>query len=180
MTMKYTYEFKRQIVDDYLAHRGGVLALAKKYGVPAKSLVRQWIAAYRESGDAGLKASWTKEAYSEEFKRKAVERYLSSPDSYETLAAKMHLRNPATLNRWVREYQSQGMGAWKPKKRGRPRKETKKVKPVSAAYERGRKEADARYSKLIQILMSQERMEDIGKIAQDEAYRKELYQKFRL
>ena len=86
MTMKYTYEFKRQIVDDYLAHRGGVLALAKKYGVPAKSLVRQWIAAYRESGDAGLKASWTKEAYSEEFKRKAVERYLSSPDSYETLA----------------------------------------------------------------------------------------------
>ena len=116
----------------------------------------------------------------EEFKRKAVERYLSSPDSYETLAAKMHLRNPATLNRWVREYQSQGMGAWKPKKRGRPRKETKKVKPVSAAYERGRKEADARYSKLIQILMSQERMEDIGKIAQDEAYRKELYQKFHL
>ena len=120
--MKYTYEFKRQIVEDYLADRGGVLFLAKKYGVSAKSLVHQWIAAYQKFGDAGLKTSWTKEVYTEKFKREAVERYLSTGDSYEVLAAKLHVKNPATLNRWVREYRAQGWGAWKPKRRGRPPK----------------------------------------------------------
>ena len=55
--MKYTFEFKRQVVEDYLANRGGVLLLAKKYGIPSKSLVHQWIKAYREFGEDGLKAS---------------------------------------------------------------------------------------------------------------------------
>ena len=32
--MKYTYEFKRQVVEDYLTGGGGVLFLAKKYGIP--------------------------------------------------------------------------------------------------------------------------------------------------
>ena len=59
--MKYTYEFKRQVVEDYLTGGGGVLFLAKKYGIPGKSLVHQWIKAYREFGEDGLKASWTKE-----------------------------------------------------------------------------------------------------------------------
>ena len=58
--MKYTYEFKRQVVNDYLAKRGGVQALAKAYGIPAKSLVRQWIKAYQELGDEGLMPSPSK------------------------------------------------------------------------------------------------------------------------
>lgn len=120
--MKYTYEFKRQIIDDYLAGRGGVLLLAKKYDVPAKSLIHQWIKAYREFGEDGLKASWTKEVYDAEFKEHAVKLYLAGIDSYEQVAAQLHIKNPATLNRWVKEYESQGVAAWAPKKRGRPRK----------------------------------------------------------
>ena len=46
--------------------------------------------------------------------------------------------------------------------------------------ERGEKRADERYSRLIQILMSQKRMDDIGRIAADAAYRKKLYQEFHL
>ena len=45
---------------------------------------------------------------------------------------------------------------------------------------RGEKKADERDSRLIQILLSQKRMEDIGRIAADETYRKGLYQKFHL
>lgn len=120
--MKYTFEFKRQVVEDYLAKRGGVLLLAKQYGIPGKSLVHQWIKAYREFGEEGLKASWTKEVYDAEFKEKAVKLYLSAGESYEEIAARMHIKNPATLNRWVREYETQGVFAWIPKKRGRPRK----------------------------------------------------------
>ena len=46
--------------------------------------------------------------------------------------------------------------------------------------ERGEKRADERYSRLIQILMSQKRMDDIGRIAADALYRKKLYQEFHL
>ncbi|MDY6268448.1 MAG: transposase [Selenomonadaceae bacterium] len=120
--MKYPYEFKRQVVNDYLSGRAGVLLLAKQYGIPGKSLVHQWIKAYREFGDDGLKTSWTKEVYDAEFKQKAVEQYLSSGESYEELAARLHIKNPATLNRWVQEYKEHGVDAWIPKKRGRPRK----------------------------------------------------------
>ena len=121
--MKYTFELKRQVVEDYLAGRGGVLLLAKKYGIPGKSLVHQWIKAYREFGEEGLRASWTKETYDAVFKEKAVRLYLSSGESYEEIAARMHIKNPATLNRWVREYEMQGVESWIPKKRGRPRKQ---------------------------------------------------------
>ena len=119
--MKYTFEFKRQVVEDYLAKRGGVLLLAKQYGIPGKSLVHQWIKAYREFGEEGLKASWTKEVYDAEFKEKAVKLYLSAGESYEEIAARMHIKNPATLNRWVREYETQGVSAWMPKTRVRQR-----------------------------------------------------------
>ncbi len=120
--MKYTYEFKRQVVEEYLAGRGGVLFLAKKYGIPGKSLVHQWIKSYREFGEDGLKASWTKEVYDAEFKERAVKLYLAGLDSYEEVAAQLHIKTPATLNRWVQEYEAHGASAWAPKKRGRPRK----------------------------------------------------------
>ena len=120
--MKYTYEFKRQVLDDYLSGRAGVLALSKQYGIPGKSLVHQWIKAYREFGYDGLKTSWTKEFYDANFKEKAVKLYLAGIDSYEAVAAQLHIKNPATLNRWVKEYEAQGTDAWVPKKRGRPRK----------------------------------------------------------
>ena len=120
--MKYTYEFKRKVVEDYLAHRGGVLALAKQYGIPGKSLVHQCIKAYREFGEDGLKASWSKEVYDAEFKERAVKLYLAGLDSYEEVAAQLHIKTPATLNRWVQEYEAHGVDAWAPKKRGRPRK----------------------------------------------------------
>ena len=50
---------------------------------------------------------------------------------------------------------------------------------MMSAEERGEKRADER-SRLIQILMSQKRMDDIGRIAADAAYRKKLYQEFHL
>ena len=45
---------------------------------------------------------------------------------------------------------------------------------------RGEEKADERYSRLIQILMSQKRIDDIGRIAADAAYRKKLHREFHL
>ena len=44
----------------------------------------------------------------------------------------------------------------------------------------GRAEAEQRYSKLLQILLAQNRVNDIAKIAADKAYLQELYREFSL
>ena len=44
----------------------------------------------------------------------------------------------------------------------------------------GRAEAEQRYSRLLQILLAQNRVNDIAKIAADKAYLQELYREFSL
>jgi transposase len=54
---KYSFDFKRQVVQDYLDGKGGAEYLAKKYAVPAPSNIKQWIKVYKEHGDEGLMRS---------------------------------------------------------------------------------------------------------------------------
>lgn len=37
---KYTYEFKKKVVNDYLNGRGGYGFLAKTYGIPSKKMLK--------------------------------------------------------------------------------------------------------------------------------------------
>ena len=43
---KYSYEFKKQVVDAYLSGEGGYEYLAKRYGVPARSNIKKWVRNY--------------------------------------------------------------------------------------------------------------------------------------
>ena len=54
---KYTFEFKKQIVMDYINGGGGTQFLAKKYGIPNHSQLQRWVASYKKFGDAGLMRS---------------------------------------------------------------------------------------------------------------------------
>lgn len=65
---KYTYEFKRQVVNDYLNNEGGYRYITAKYSVSDRKLVRQWVANYKKYGDSGLFRSRKKTVYS--FKKK--------------------------------------------------------------------------------------------------------------
>ena len=53
---KYSYEFKKQIVEDYKKGEGGYKVLGKRYGID-ESLIRTWIAIYNKLGDEGLQKS---------------------------------------------------------------------------------------------------------------------------
>lgn len=53
---KYSFEFKKQLVSEYLSGRIGGNSLARKYGIDRSQLWR-WINAYKEFGDKGLKRS---------------------------------------------------------------------------------------------------------------------------
>ena len=51
---KYSYEFKKQVVDAYLRGEGGYTYLAEKYGVKNRRQVLNWVHYYERFGDMGL------------------------------------------------------------------------------------------------------------------------------
>ena len=116
---KYNYEFKKKIVIEYLSGQGGAVALAKKYGVPAKSRIQEWVKLYQSFGDEGLRRSRQKKKFSFEYKLHVVELYLSSEVSYQELALKEGINNPAMLAKWVSDFRAVGPDALRPKKKGR-------------------------------------------------------------
>lgn len=115
---KYSYEFKKKVVQAYLNGEGGKKFLAKKYGIPADSNVRKWIDNYREFGDEGLMRSREQKKYSFEKKLSVVELYLSSEISYRELALQEKIYNPSQIVKWVNDFRIAGPDALRPKKKG--------------------------------------------------------------
>ena len=74
---KYSYEFKRKIVEEYLGRKAGYKTLAMKYQID-HSQIRRWVNNYKQFGDEGLMRSRNNRAYSVEFKLEAITRYETS------------------------------------------------------------------------------------------------------
>jgi len=75
---KYSYEFKKQIVLEYLKGDGSYLCLSNKHGISNQAQLQKWVAAYKKFGDDGLKRSRNQKIYSFEEKFSIVESYLTS------------------------------------------------------------------------------------------------------
>ena len=98
---KYSYEFKKKVVNAYLNGEGGYKYLAEQYGVPSHSKVKLWVDNYKSFGDDGLKRSRQQVKYSFEKKLFVVELYLSSEISYQDLALQEGITNPSMIVDWV-------------------------------------------------------------------------------
>ena len=129
---KYSYEFKKRIVDEYNNNEGGYRYLAHKYGLPDKKLVKQWVNNYKFLGDDGLMRSRKQSKYSFEYKLHVVELYLSSEVSYQELAISQGIHNPAQICKWVNDFQIAGPDALRPKKKGRKKSLDSKIKEKAA------------------------------------------------
>ena len=125
---KYSFEFKKKVVEAYLRGEGGYSYLAKKYGVKNKRQVLNWIHYYAEFGDEGLRRSRGNKTYTFEFKLNAVELYLSSEVSYQELALSQGINNSALPAKWVNDFRIAGPDALRPKKKGRKKSLDSKIK----------------------------------------------------
>ena len=125
---KYTFEFKKKVVYEYLYEKIGSTTLAKKYDIKSEKQVRQWIHNYQEFGDEGLKRSRKNASYSFEFKLHMVESYLSNEVSYEELALANGITNYSMLSRWVEAFRVAGPDGLRPRKKGRKTTLDKSVK----------------------------------------------------
>lgn len=47
---KYSYEFKKKVVSEYLNEQGRLKYLIKKYSIPSRKTLQVWINAYKEFG----------------------------------------------------------------------------------------------------------------------------------
>ena len=68
-----------------------------------------------------------KKKYTFEFKRSAVECYLSTEASYQDVALLFGMNSPTLLARWTKEYLTGGMDALRPKPKGRPPAEREQI-----------------------------------------------------
>lgn len=111
--VKYSYELKRQVIQDHLDGLGDYKKLAQKYGLPTKSIILQWLNVYEHCGFEGLKRKHKKRTYSREFKLNAIEYYLSKDISYREAANQLDLDAPSLLTAWVLKYNKYGTNAFK-------------------------------------------------------------------
>ena len=125
---KYSFEFKKKVVNAYINGEGGYRYLSKVYGIPAQRNIEQWVHNYQVFGDDGLLRSRKNENYSFEKKLSVVELYLSSEISYQDLALQEGITNPGIIVNWVNRFRIAGPDALRPQKKGRRRTLDKPVK----------------------------------------------------
>lgn len=116
---KYSFDFKKKVVDAYINGEGGYEYLAKKFNLPNCDTVLTWVKNYQAFGNDGLKRSRKNDDYSFEKKISVVELYLSSEISYRELAIQENIYNPSMICRWVNEFRTAGPDALRPHKKGR-------------------------------------------------------------
>jgi len=165
---KYSFEFKKQIVLEYLSGGGGSDFLAKKYGIPQGKMVRNWVNSYKEFGDDGLRRSREKKNYSFEFKLHVVELYLSSEVSYQDLAISQGINSHAMISKWVNDFRITGPDALRPKKKGRKKSLDSKKKAKNAVQLVDETPIDTRAEHVKQL------EDELLKLRIENAYLKEL------
>ena len=164
---KYSFEFKKQIVNEYLQGKGGATYLAKKHGVPHDSAIKQWIKNYNAHGDDGLLRSRQNKKYSFEYKLSVVELYLSSELSIREIAVTEGINNPAIITKWVNDFRIAGPDALRPKKKGRKKSvESPTFKKNTTLEEIGPVDTSAEHVKQLE--------DELLKLRIENAYLKEL------
>ena len=125
---KYSFEFKKMVVLEYLDGECGYQALANKHEIPRAAQIERWVAAYRDFGDDGIVNVKHHRKYSYEMKLALVKQYLSGDFSYQELASANGIKDLSLITTWVSAYRVGGADALKPRKLGRPKKVKKKPK----------------------------------------------------
>lgn len=116
---KYSEQIKLAVVDLYLSGAAGYKAAGKQYGI-CHTMVREWVAAFRHHGVAGLRPK-RNQVYSADFKMKALQHMWDNQLTYTEAAAVFDIRNHGKLSTWERSYHDGGIAALAPKTSLKPK-----------------------------------------------------------
>ncbi len=101
--VKYSEEFKINVVNEFLKGPLGYKLLAKKYDIPNKSQIERWVRTYKEFRKVGLRRKVTKQAYSVQFKRNILHFMKQTGAYYQDTATEFNMNNPALIANWIQK-----------------------------------------------------------------------------
>lgn len=113
---KYSYEFKLQVVKEYLESHRGLRVNALQYQVPEKSLLG-WVALFKAHGPEALKKRFTQ--HTSAFKLSVLQHMSSEGLSIIQTATHFNISSTDTVGRWLRLYNQGGVKALEAKPKGR-------------------------------------------------------------
>lgn len=124
---KYSLEFKKEVVEYYLAGKGSFTKTSKKFCVD-RSDVRKWVAAFNYHGIDGLTSKHG--TYTGEFKLSVLKYMQDTGSSARNAAAHFNIPGYVSVCKWERIYFEEGLDALFIDRRGRPSimSEEKKVR----------------------------------------------------
>lgn len=124
--VKFTNNFKYEVVKRYLEGNEGSKSLSKQLGVPKAKLL-YWTKKYQYHGKDAFVKSYTN--YPLQYKLDVINYMNDNGTSIFETAAIFNLPSDSTLWNWQHLLNSKGIDALIPKKKGRPsvKKETKKT-----------------------------------------------------
>jgi transposase-like protein len=115
---KYSTDFKTKVVSEYLKGMGSP-SLCRKYHIPSKKNILNWVHRYQTNGIAGIKNLNQRPAYSCSFKLKVLKWMKENHSSLERTALHFNISSPSTIYQWNRRFETMGVDGLKTK-RGRP------------------------------------------------------------
>ena len=117
--VKYSEEFKLQVVKEYLNGPLGFGLLAKKYKPLAFSQIQRWVRAYNEFGGVGLERKTKKQFYSVQFKLDVLNFMKRTGASYQDTAIQFNMNNPGLIADWKSKFLKDGVEGLE-RTKGRP------------------------------------------------------------
>jgi transposase len=131
---KYSLETKLEAVHAYLEGVESFQRIAEKYNVNI-SLLKEWVAKFRENGREAFPETYTK--YSTEFKMDVLTYMKETGASSVKASSVFNIPSARTVRKWQHLWETQGIDALRPKKKGRPfmKKKAKKPQPTKTTEE---------------------------------------------
>ncbi|WP_142826922.1 helix-turn-helix domain-containing protein [Planococcus soli] len=117
---KYSEEFKRMIVNEYLNGWLSYDRLAEKHGIPSSTPIKQWVRMWKVFGNNGLRKKQSKQVYSVQFKVDVLHFMKRTGASYQETAIQFEVNEPSIIARWNREFLAEGVKGLEERAKGRP------------------------------------------------------------
>jgi transposase len=119
--LKYSDQFKLQVVERYSSSSLGFLLVGREFGLAAAT-VRRWVRLYKAHAEQGLTHKVGQ--YSAEFKLRVLTHMWENSLSHIQVAALFNVRNPSSISHWCLRYEDAGI-------EGLMRSPPQKMKPTT-------------------------------------------------
>ena len=122
---KYSYEFKLKVIKYYLEEHHSYRECCKKFDIPDKTQIQQWVHKYELYGSKGI-IKCLKSSYNGDFKKNVIEYMHSNHLSARRTADIFRLGCAAVVLKWEHIYYEEGPQGLYIERRGRTRKMSSK------------------------------------------------------